>query len=255
MPESKATLVQSRLLRRVRELGLQSVDHYADYFFTQTQTLEREHFINAITTNKTDFFREPEHFEFLDRTALPSLGRRAGDPPAWRLNAWSAGCSSGEEPYSLAMALSEYAVRRRGFDFGILGTDVSTRVLSRASQWHLSARANRSGSDRSSQESTCCRAETVRNSWSASSPALRRKVTFHQLNFMDDEYHIRDMFDLIFFRNVMIYFEQSTQEAVISKLCRNLSAGGYLFVGHSESLAGFDIPVRPVKTSIYRKLL
>src|SRR5579871_6011333 len=126
MPESKLTMVQSRLLRRVRDLRLNSVEQYSEYFFTSTNAEEREHFINAITTNKTDFFREPEHFSYLTRVVLPSftVGR-----PGERAKVWSAGCSSGEEPYTLAMVLKEYAAGRTGFDFAILATDISTRVL------------------------------------------------------------------------------------------------------------------------------
>src|SRR5690242_5615178 len=130
MPASKLTMVQSRLLRRVRELQLKSVEQYSEYFFTSANAEERDHFINAITTNKTDFFREAEHFDFLTREVLPSFSRAAR--PGSRLTVWSAGCSSGEEPYTLAMVLSEYALGQPGFDYAILGTDISTRVLSLA---------------------------------------------------------------------------------------------------------------------------
>src|SRR5579863_7617551 len=105
MPESKTTMVQSRLLRRVRELRLNTVEQYAEYFFDFSHAAERDHFINAITTNKTDFFREPDHFEYLINTALPAFGRQSGGRMNYRLNVWSAGCSSGEEAYTLAMLL------------------------------------------------------------------------------------------------------------------------------------------------------
>ena len=130
MPESKLSMVQSRLLRRVRELQLKSVEQYSEYFFTSSNAEEREHFINAITTNKTDFFREAEHFDFLTRISSSRHSTAlAGYRPGSRLKVWSAGCSSGEEPYTLAMVLSEYELQHPGFDFAILGTDVSTRVL------------------------------------------------------------------------------------------------------------------------------
>jgi chemotaxis protein methyltransferase CheR len=245
MPECKITLVQSRLLRRVRELGLGSVERYSEYFFADGHKEEREHFINVITTNKTDFFREPEHFDFLTRTALPSLGKS-------RLKVWSAGCSSGEEPYTLAIVLSEYLAQQPGADFAILGTDVSTKVLSHARAAiyqvtqvecvppHLRMKYLLASRDRSRQQ------VRIR-------PELRRRIAFHQLNLMDEDYGISETFDVVFFRNVMIYFDKPTQEAVINKLCRNLAVGGYLFVGHSESLAGLDIPVEPLRASIYRK--
>ena len=252
MPDSKMTMVQGRLLRRVRELGLASVEDYGKYFFASTHTSEREQFINAITTNKTDFFREPAHFAFLTGVALPQLAAAQKSAAPWRLKAWSAGCSSGEEPYTLAMVLSEYAAARTGFDFAILGTDISTRVLERA----------RSGIYQEPQIAPVppeLRRKYVRQSRDRSDPLvrvvpeLRRKITLHPLNFMDADYRIRDVFEIVFFRNVMIYFDRATQEAVIRKICRNLAPGGYLFVGHSESLAGLNIPVLPVEASVFRK--
>lgn len=252
MPESKLSMVQSRLLRRVRELQLNSVEQYSEYFFTSSNSHEREHFINAITTNKTDFFREAEHFDFLTRIALPSLSRTAGYRPGSRLKVWSAGCSSGEEPYTLAMVLSEYELQYPGFDFAILGTDVSTRVLDLARDGiyqesqtapvppELRRKYLRQGRDKSQ-----CLVRVV--------PELRRKVTFHRLNFMDEDYGIRDMFDLVLFRNVLIYFDKPTQEAVINKICRNLVPGGYFFAGHSESLAGLDTELICVQTAVFRK--
>jgi chemotaxis protein methyltransferase CheR len=252
MPESKISMVQSRLLRRVRELRLESLDEYADHFFASPSTEEREHLINAITTNKTDFFREPEHFTYLSELVLPALNRdqsRRGE----RFKAWSAGCSSGEEPYTLAMVLAEYASREPGFDFAILATDVSTKVLNFA----------RSGIYSQSEIEAVppeLRRKFLLYSRNRGEPLvrvaseLRSKVSFHQLNFMDEIYAIKDTFDAVFFRNVMIYFDRSTQQAVVNKICRNLAPGGYLFAGHSESLAGLHLPVKPVKASIYRKL-
>jgi chemotaxis protein methyltransferase CheR len=254
MPESKVTMVQSRLLRRVRELGLNSVEEYGAYFFASSNVAEREKLINAITTNKTDFFREPGHFDFLTRTALPALARAGAAALGWRLNVWSAGCSSGEEAYTLAMVLSEYALGRSGFDYAILGTDISTKVLDLA----------RSGVYQESQTAPLppeFRRKYVWRSRKSSdalvriAPELRRRTAFHSLNFMDEDYRIQNMFDIVFFRNVMIYFDRAIQEAVINKICRNLTPGGYLFVGHSESLAGLDIPVKLVQTTVFRKPL
>jgi chemotaxis protein methyltransferase CheR len=252
MPDAKLTMVQGRLLRRVRELGLGSVDQYGEYFFSSASAEEREHLINAITTNKTDFFREPGHFDFLVRMALPSLVRAGSGSRGRPLKVWSAGCSSGEEAYTLAMLLSEFALTRPGFDYAILGTDISTRVLERA----------RSGIY-PEPEIVPVPAELRRKYlWRSRSrlealvrmaPELRRKVAFHQLNFMDGNYRIRDLFEIVFFRNVMIYFDRPTQQAVVGRICRNLAPGGYLFVGHSESLAGLDLPVNLVRTSVFRK--
>jgi chemotaxis protein methyltransferase CheR len=254
MPESKMTMVQGRLMRRVRDLRLDSVEQYCEYFFASSNSGEREHFINAITTNKTDFFREPAHFDYLTDTALPSLCRPHAAGQRRLVTVWSAGCSSGEEPYTLAMVLSEYAAQQPELDFAILATDISTKVLDLA----------RRGIYQESQVAPIppeIRTKYLLQSRDGSqprvriTPGLRRSISFHRLNFMEENYSIKDVFDVIFFRNVMIYFDRSTQESVINRLCRHLAPGGYLFVGHSESLAGLDIPVQPVRTSILRKPL
>jgi chemotaxis protein methyltransferase CheR len=256
MSDAKLPMLQSRLQRRLRVLGLATLEEYHERLFNSADAEdERIHFINAITTNKTDFFREPQHFDYLVRTALPDLDTDGGKSSAarpWRLNLWCAGCSSGEEPYTLAMVLSEFAEHRRGFDFSLLGTDVSTRVLDHA-------RAGIYDEERVDPVAAGLRAKYLLRSKDRTQsqvriiPALRGKISFHRLNFMDAHYGVKDMFEVIFFRNVMIYFDKPTQEAVINKLCRNLVPGGYLFVGHSESLAGLDLPVMAVGSAIYRK--
>jgi chemotaxis protein methyltransferase CheR len=250
MPDSKLTMIQSRLLRRTRELQLSSIEEYGKYFFTDSNHEEREYFINAITTNKTDFFREPEHFDFLVEVALPKLC--AGlDPRMSRLNVWSAACSSGQEPYTLAMVLSEYALRNPGFTFAILGTDISTKVLEHARK-AVYEEALTAPIPAALRKKHLLRSRDHSSGLVRIAPALREKVSFHQLNFMSESYRIQDMFDIVFCRNVLIYFDRKTQESVICKICRNLKPGGYLFVGHSESLAGMDVPVKQVKTAVFR---
>ena len=251
MPDSKLTMVQSRLLRRVRELELDSVEQYGEYFFTAAHSEERDHFIDAITTNKTDFFREPEHFDYLVQTALPALAGPVASP-LYGVNVWSAGCSSGEQPYTLAMVLSEYANQSRGFDFSILATDISTRMLGRARDG-IYDEALIAPVPLDYRKKYLLHSHDREQAQVRIVPRLRQKTSFYRLNFMAEDYGIRDLFEVIFFRNVMIYFDKRTQECVINRMCRNLRPGGYLFVGHSESLAGLDIPVAPVHTSIYRK--
>ncbi|HUA61820.1 MAG TPA: protein-glutamate O-methyltransferase CheR [Verrucomicrobiae bacterium] len=253
MPDSKATMVQGRLLSRVRALGLSSVEQYGEYFFASANSRERELFINAVTTNKTDFFREPEQFEYLTAIVLPSLGA-AGRGPGWRLKVWSAGCSSGEEPYTLAMVLSEYALDRPGFDFAILGTDVSTRVLEQTRRG-IYPESQIAPVPPALRRKYFWRSRNGSESLVRVAPELRRKITLHCLNFMDRDYGIRDRYEVVFFRNVMIYFDRPTQEAVVNRICRHLAPGGFLFVGHSESLIGLDIPVRLAKTSVFQKPL
>jgi chemotaxis protein methyltransferase CheR len=252
MPDSKMEMLQSRFLRRTRELGLRSIEQYVEHFFAADSAAEREHLINAVTTNKTLFFREPEHFDFLTRTVLPELCASARDRPADGVKVWSAGCSSGEEPYTLAMVLAEFGKQRPQFEFGVLGTDVSTRALHHArdgiyqsSQVEPVPAAMRARYLLRSRDSARQQARVI--------PALRRRVSLHRLNLMDQDYRIKDAFHAVFFRNVMIHFDRPTQEAVVNRICRHLAPGGYLFVGHSESLTGLDIPVRPVRASVFRK--
>jgi chemotaxis protein methyltransferase CheR len=251
MSENKIPMLQSRLQRRMRALGLSSLEEYKDYLFESPQAeAELADFVNAVTTNKTDFFREPHHFDFLCRSALPCLDE---DPDQhWQCKVWCAGCSSGEEPYTLAMVLAEYAAQRPRFDFAILATDVSTRVL------HLAASAIYEA-ERIEPVAEPLRKKYLLRSRSAErnlvrvAAELRSRVHFHSLNFMEPEYPVADTYDVIFFRNVMIYFDKATQESVVNKLCRHLRPGGFLFVGHSESLIGLDVPVSMVGSAVYRK--
>ena len=250
MPDSKMSMIQSRLVRRGRELGLPSVEHYGEYLFALGNNKEREHFVNAVTTNKTDFFREPEHFQYLTKVALPSLQGAAKHDPGC-IKVWSAACSSGEEPYTLGMVLSEFSLRQTHTDFAVLATDVSTKVLQKA-------RCGIYTEEQIAPVPFEMRTKYLLQNNGESErlvrivPKLRQKVSFHELNFMTPEYHIKDRFDIIFLRNVLIYFDKNIQEAVVNKVCRYLTPGGYLFVSHSESLSGFQIPVNRVGTSIYR---
>ncbi len=253
MPESKISMIQSRLLRRVRDLRLPSIDKYCEHLFSSSEgAAERVHFINAVTTNKTDFFREPQHFKYLTETALPKLARSGYGALNGRVALWSAACSSGEEPYTLAMVLSEYAAGHPAFQFRILATDISTKVLKIAKDGIYSGQQVAPVTPQLRRKYLL----QGRGEWHSSmrvASALRRTVSFHQLNLMDADYCVRDMFDVIFCRNVLIYFERPTQEAVISKLCRNLKPGGYLFIGHSESLSGFDLPLDSAGSACFRK--
>jgi chemotaxis protein methyltransferase CheR len=254
MSEAKVPMLQSRLMRRLRHLQLASLEEYQEYLFNSPNAEEeRTHFINAVTTNKTDFFREPQHFEYLTRTALPNLDRLyGGDGGPWRFKLWCAGCSSGEEPYTQAMVLSEYAKERVGLNFALLGTDISTKVLAHA-QRGIYEETRIDPVPLPLRHSYLLRSKDASSGLVRIVPQLRRRISFHRLNFMDADYRVKDLFEVIFFRNVMIYFDKPTQEAVINKLCRNLKPGGYLFVGHSESLAGLNIPVTPVASAVFRK--
>jgi chemotaxis protein methyltransferase CheR len=246
-PEKK-TMVEVRLKRRLRTLNMATYREYCDFVFGRRGMTEELIFlINVITTNKTDFFREPQHFEFLARTALPDLTLNGRS-----FVIWSAGCSSGEEPYTLAMVLSEYAEAHPGFRFRILASDISTSVLERAEKGIYTSEcvapipiALKRKYLLRSRDAECARVRIA--------PELRRLVDFRRLNFMDSDYGLSEKVDAIFCRNVLIYFDRATQESILRKLLHNLTPAGYLFVGHSETLHDMDLPVVPVAPALYRK--
>jgi chemotaxis protein methyltransferase CheR len=250
MPAAKVTLLENRLRGRMRQLGIDSLDAYEDYLFRSPGSSdELVHFCDVVTTNKTDFFREPQHFDFLRQTALPAA---ASERPGSELRIWCAGCSSGQEAYTLAMVANEFA-EQRGARFSVLATDISTRMLAQARR----AVYPESLIDPIAVElrkKYLLRSKDRRQGLVRIRPELRRSVSFERLNFMDRDYGRRGTYDAIFFRNVMIYFEKETQEAVVNRLAQNLSPGGYLFIGLSESLVGARVPLTTVGPAILRKM-
>ncbi len=250
MPVSKVPMLESRLVGRMRVLGLTTYEQYEQYLFHDPKAREEVVcFIDAVTTNKTDFYREYPHFEYLSSRAMPTLAPQHG---AAKWKAWCAGCSTGEEPYTLAMVMDDYLRQTNNPDFAILATDISTRVLEQA-------RGGIYQADRVTPLPDQLRKRYVLKSRDPHrhdvriAPELRRRISFHRLNFMDPDYGVKDMFDVIFFRNVAIYFDAPTQERVVGKLCAQLRPGGYFFIGHSESLPGRGHNLEHVGPAIYRK--
>jgi len=256
MPPTKKTLLESRLQKRLRALSMNSFTEYCDYVFSpQGMQDELVHMIDLVTTHKTDFFREAEQFTFLLNNALPDLVNNYSYGIRNPLTIWSAGCSTGEEPYTIAMVLSEFVGRAqiRGFDFLIIATDVSQRVLEVAKRGiyedekiepipiELRKRYLLKSKDRARG--------LVRIV-----PELRNKVRFRVLNFMDADFCFREPLDIIFCRNVVIYFEKETQERLFIRFYDCLKEGGYLFIGHSETMSGMNLPYKRVSNSIYRKV-
>jgi chemotaxis protein methyltransferase CheR len=250
MPEHKLSMLAGRLQRRLRDLELASI---ADY---ETILLDPERgpdemvaFMDIITTNKTDFFREPDHFAYLTTVALPTL---AAGRDRWALKLWCAGCSTGQEVYTLAMVLEDYAEHHPGFTWEIFATDISTRVLREA----VRATYRTDLVDPVPpllRTRYLMRGTGPRKGFVRVVPELRRKVTFGRLNFMDENYPVPTGFDIIFFRNVLIYFDPPIQEAVVQRQCRHLTPGGYMFIAHTESLNGLDVPLDLERNSILRR--
>ncbi len=252
MPPTKKVLLQSRFQKRLRALGMHSYKEYCDYVFSEKgREAERSHLIDVVTTNTTHFFREPKHWDIMNNIVLPELWqRRIGATKPLKM--WSAGCSSGEEPYTLAMILSEFAAMHSGFDFSILATDISSEILQKAQRAIYSM-------DKADEIPMAMKKKYLLKSKSKTNPrikiddSLRRKVTFQRLNFMEN-FRLQEEQDLIFCRNVVIYFDRATQVVLFNKFCNNLKYHGYLFIGHSESLSGMKLPLRQVAPTVFQKI-
>ena len=245
-------MLELRIKRRLKHLNLASFTGYCEYLFgRQGQRDEIVHLLDVVTTNKTDFFREPDHFDYLVQKALPEIAAHGRcDQP---LLIWSAGCSTGEEPYTLAMVMAEYKLAHPGFQFRIMATDISTTVLAKAELGVFSAEAVKP------VPSDLRRKYFMRSRDRSSNllrvvPELRHLVEFRRLNFKDSNYALTEKADAIFCRNVIIYFDRPTQEQILQKLTHYLLPGGYCFVGHSETLHGMDLPLLPIGPALYRRI-
>jgi chemotaxis protein methyltransferase CheR len=254
MPIAKKTMLEARLQKRLRTLRMASFSEYCDYLFSD-KGMEEEliQMIDLITTNKTDFFREPDHFDYLVHKVLPEWERKQPSGVAKRLLIWSAGCSTGEEPYTLSMVLSNYAETHAGFAYNILATDISTRVLEKA-RTAVYEEEKVDPVPMALKKKYLLRSKDRENPMVRIVPELREKVYFRRLNFMDSDFGMREKAEIIFCRNVIIYFDRATQERLINKFCQVLVPGGYLFMGHSETLNGLNVPVSTVHPTVYRKL-
>jgi chemotaxis protein methyltransferase CheR len=253
LPPAKKTLLEGRLRKRMNQCAIGTYSGYCDYLFTEQGMKEELIFmIDAVTTNKTDFFREPHHFEFLTRQALPELTEKRKSPFRKKVQAWSAACSTGEEPYTLAMVLSEYASNCPGFDFSILATDISTKVLDIAETGVYSEEKVKPVLYALKKKYLLKSKDPSQNSVRIT-PELRSRVTFRRFNLMDRHFPIPEPLDIIFCRNVMIYFDAQTQERLVRMFHERLVPGGYLFMGHAESINNMDVPLRYAAPTIYQK--
>ncbi|MBU8913671.1 MAG: protein-glutamate O-methyltransferase [Spirochaetales bacterium] len=254
LPIAKKIMLESRLQKRLRTLGISKFGDYIDYVFSdEGMTAELVSMLDLVTTNKTDFFREPAHFEYLVDKVLPELMDRDGAGVTSSLRIWSAGCSSGEEPYTLTMVLSEFAEQHRRFEFTILATDLSTAVLDKGRTGVYEA-SKIEPVPLASRRKYLLRSKDSGKKLVRVVPGLRELVTFKRLNLLAERYSVDVAQHIVFFRNVIIYFDRETQEKVITRVCRHLRQGGYLFVGHSETLFGMDVPLEQVAPTIYRRL-
>jgi chemotaxis protein methyltransferase CheR len=251
LPPVKKVMLQCRLQKRLRDLNLHTFKEYCDLLFSR-EGIDGEiiHMLDVVSTNKTDFFREPSHFDFLNEKILPEFYQTNKGK---QFKIWSAGCSSGEEPYTLSIVLSEFAEKHSGFDFTIMATDISTRILQTA----MNAVYKEERVEIvpiSLKKKYMLKSKDRTNPTVKMAPNIRNKVRFGRLNFMDDHYSISETFDVIFCRNVLIYFDRETQEQVINKLCTKLKPEGHLILGHSESILNMKLPLKQIRPTIYIRI-
>ncbi|AEE15558.1 CheR family methyltransferase [Treponema brennaborense] len=253
MPEQKRLMMQSRLTSRLKALHLTSFKEYIEYVFSGKDTDNNEviMMIDAMTTNLTEFFREAQHFDYMTNSVLPRFAQEGRS----RIKLWSAGCSTGQEPYTLSIVMSEFISRNPGkiTDFSVLATDVSTKVLNKAQTaiYPMEAIQN---IPLDLKRQYFLKSKNPQTAEVRLKPAIRNRVTFSRLNFMDDDFGFRDTMQIIFCRNVLIYFDKNTQEAVIKKFMQYLEPGGYLFLGHSETIFGMDLPLKTVAPTVFQRI-
>jgi chemotaxis protein methyltransferase CheR len=249
LPRAKKSMLESRLNKKVKSLGLSTYSEFLDHIFSDSgKQTELVNVVDLITTNKTDFFREAAHFQFLKDEIVPKYSSEFGRQ---NLKIWSAGCSTGEEAYSIIMTMEELRKKHTHVTYSILASDVSTRVIQAAHQGvydierldPVPIELKRAYFLRSKSDPSIVRVK----------PQYRKKIQFKWINFMDAKFGLsKNGFDIIFCRNVLIYFDKATQERVIRKFCFHLKPGGLLFLGHSESIIGMDLPLRQIRPTVYR---
>jgi len=244
---AKKTMLQARLQRRLRTLNMPSYGQYLEYLQSlKGLEVELPQMVDAVTTNTTSFFREPRHFEFLTQALLPQWQKKK---PGRSFTVWNAGCSSGEEPYSTAMTLMDYNDRVSPLAFSIVATDISTDILRKAAR-AVYEEEKISTVPVEFRRKYLLRSKNKDRRLVRVAPELRELVSFRRLNFMDD-FQFREKMDLIFCRNVMIYFDRKTQTELVRKFCDHLEPGGHLFIGHSESLSGAGLPLKQLAPATY----
>lgn len=255
MPPTKLILLESRLQKRLRALGMEKFNSYIEYVFSEDGCAQELPFmVDLVTTHQTDFFREEAHFDFFTQTALPELIQRFEVGTHRPLQLWSAASSTGEEAYTLGIVLEEFLRKQqmgKPFQYEILGTDISSGVLEKARE------AIYPESRLGEMPQTLLRRYFLRSKDRERTefrvvPELRAKARFRLLNLMDERYRLPEM-DLIFCRNVLIYFNKPTQEHVLQCCCQHLRSGGFLFVGHTETVHQFNLPVLKRATSVLQK--
>jgi chemotaxis protein methyltransferase CheR len=249
LSSDKRQLVSARLGKRLRATNIPTIGEYCRLLQAPGADEELANLIDAISTNHTFFFRESAHFDFMRTVAIPETLAQMTGERGWRYRVWSAACSSGEEPYSIAMTLADALPN---YPWHIEATDISHRILAKAVA-AIYSEETVSKLPRETLRAHFQRGFGPQEGNFRVKRALRDRVTFHHLNLLENELPGRELFHIIFCRNVMIYFDRPTQDELVSRLANRLLPGGYLFVGHSESLTQMRHSLIPVRPAIYRK--
>ncbi len=244
-------LLQSRLQKRLKALDLHDYKSYCDLVLTKKDKSEVEKLIVSVSTNKTSFFREPQHFDYLLSNILPNAHQQGKKQNFFKL--WCAGCSSGEEPYSLSMVMHQFTKTHPGFTFHIDASDISIEVLRKAGKG-IYSHDSLEDIPPIFRKAYLLKSKDKTNKKIRMSKALRDSIQFLWINLMNDSFGFDDKHDVIFCRNTLIYFDRTTQERVINNLFRQLKTGGYLILGHSESLINMSISAKHCSPSVYQKI-
>ena len=243
-------MLEGRLQKRLRAYHMSSFKDYYDLVASPKGKEEVIHMVDRISTNKTDFFREPAHFDFLTKTVLPKYQQHcSGFKP---LNIWSSACSSGEEVYTIGLVIEEFN-QHNPLNYTLQGTDISYEILKKAVNG-VYPRQSIEKIPISLREKYFLKSKDRSRGVVRVVPKIRHKTSFSRLNLMGSSYGVRDSYDIIFCRNVLIYFDRKTQEEVIKKQCHTLKKGGYFFMGHTESINGMAVPLTQVRPTIYQKI-
>jgi chemotaxis protein methyltransferase CheR len=248
---TKKAFLEARLTRRIRELGMDSFHAYYQYVTQDQNGNELAQLFDRISTNETHFFREPRQFDFLEQQIFPDWQAQgdSGLRPR-RIRVWSAGCSTGEEPYSLAMILLDHFPRGSGWEIEIIATDLSSRALksARKAVWSI---VKAKEIPQSYLKRFMLKGTGSQQAYMKAGAEIQAIIRFQQLNLNDDHYAVPEPFDLIFCRNVLIYFDAASRARVVYRLVNHLAPGGFLLVGHAESLNGVSDRIRHVRPTIY----
>jgi len=255
MPAVKKILLTSRLSKRLNLLGCRSYGEYFSFIRSSKGVDEFLIFADLVSTHETSFFRESQHFDLMFSRVLPDLCDSGGAGVRRSLRVLSAACSTGEEAYTLAITIEEFRRKRklRSFNYRITGTDISTKVLASAARGvYGEGRIGRLPDEY--LKKYFMRGRNEKRELVRIVPELRANAEFIHMNLMDRAYPFNEKFDVIFCRNALIYFDRENQKEIIRKLTSHLSKNGYLFIGHSETMTGYDLPLKCIEPTVYRRI-